>query len=85
MDALAEANRQADELRTDFAQQVVDILSTVYENDPPQPNDCAGCGRSFGRNYTGACEHQAQDLGSQQLFGVTQGERPERSSTGSRG
>lgn len=57
MQALEEALREADELRTELAQQVVDVLNSVYDNDPPQPYDCAECGRSYGPNYTGACEH----------------------------
>lgn len=55
--ALEDAYREADELRTELAQQVVDVLNTVYENDPPQPNDCPECGRSYGLKYTGPCEH----------------------------
>lgn len=57
MDALEEAHREAEELGTGFARQVVEILDTVYENDPPQPNDCLECGRSFGPTYSGPCEH----------------------------
>ena len=37
------------ELRTKLSQQVVDVLTAVYENYPSQPNERDECGRSFGR------------------------------------
>jgi hypothetical protein len=52
-DAITKAQSQSGA----FHARVLDILYAVYENDPPQPNDCGECGRSFGPHYTGPCEH----------------------------
>lgn len=57
MEALDVAYNEAEQMRTAFHDNVRDILNAVYENDPPQPNDCSECGRSFGPCYTGPCQH----------------------------
>ena len=55
--AMIAAQAAEDETKDSFRAQVVEILNAVWENDPPMPNDCHECGRSFGPTYTGPCEH----------------------------
>lgn len=55
--AMIVAQAAEDATKDAFHAQVIEILNAVWENDPPMPNDCHECGRSFCPTYTDPCEH----------------------------